>query len=73
MNRKWLWLILLWAPLTFSFENASLSWTPPTTRNDGAPMANTEIGRYDIYCWQDPLQTDIAQVGSVANTVGTSS
>ena len=41
---------LLLASLVFGVQNRTFEWTPPTEREDGTPLADSEIAEYRIYC-----------------------
>ncbi len=62
MNRDWgvwAWVVLaVCLTLMAAMANAAtvstdLSWEPPTTREDGTPLAPTEIAEYRIYITVD--------------------
>ncbi len=52
------------APLTLAWQNQDFSWVPPTENTDGSPLADSDIGSYNIYC-------DGSLLGTVTNTDGT--
>ena len=48
-----------------------VSWTPPILRITGEPMADSEIGHYDFFCWPEGEPQDSRLLGSVENTGNT--
>lgn len=36
--------------LSFAVYAATLSWTPPTQRQDGTPLSLSELAEYRLYC-----------------------
>ena len=64
MKKTILALLLLTAPLVFSYEQSTFDWTPPTERVDGSPLPQSEIASYNIYC-------NGGLLGNVVNTTST--
>lgn len=49
-NAKLLVALLFLSPLVFAVGEKSFTFTPPTTYDDGSPLAQSEIASYDIEC-----------------------
>lgn len=61
-----------WAASTSS----QLSWTAPTTREDGSPLASTDIAKYNVYYMVDPANgfdqstaTKVVVTGATSKTI----
>lgn len=56
--------LVLMASITVQADTFTISWTPPTHRVDGTPLAESELAKYSFYC-DDTLLTDFQVIPGI--------